>query len=106
MARPFASSRRLRRASVSVAAGRSAQVGQAGEREVLARLRVRLAHAAGVPAEQRAGRDILQHGHFRERLHDLERAREAEPRDLVGPHARDVAALETHPTAGCRDARR
>ena len=38
----------------------------------------RLAHAAGVAAEQRAGGDILEHGHVRKRLHDLERAREAE----------------------------
>ncbi len=59
-------------------------------------------HAAGAAREQRAGRDILQHGHLRERLHDLEGAREAEPRDLVRLHARDVAALETHPTARCR----
>ena len=105
MARLLASSRRLRRASVSVAAGRSAR----SARPVNARCsRARCAWASRTlpapPREQRAGGDVLQHRHLRERLHDLEGAREAEPRDLVRPHARDVAGRRSAPgprSAGC-----
>ena len=74
-------------------------VGEAGEGEMLARDGLRLAHAAGVAAEQSARGDVLHHGHLRERLHDLERAGEAEPRNLVRLHARDVVVLEAHAAA-------
>ena len=48
-----------------------------GEGELLAAMSLRLAHAAGVPAEQRAGGDVVHHRHLGERLHDLKGAGEA-----------------------------
>ena len=77
-------------------------VGEAGEcrcSRACAWASVRLSRVA---REQRAGGDVLQHRHLRERLHDLEGAREPEPRDLVGPHPGDVAAVEEHASGGRR----
>src|SRR5919204_2769701 len=71
-------------------------VGKAREFEMLAGDRPCLAHVAGMTAKQRAGGDVLHHRHPRERLHDLEGSGEAEPRDPVGPLARDVMAVEMH----------
>ena len=44
--------------------------------------------------QMRADRDVLAHGQARERLHDLEGARDAAPRELVRRHAGDVGAVE------------
>src|SRR4051812_38184238 len=69
---------------------------------MLARDVPRLTDAAGVTTEQRTGGDVIDHRHLGKRLHDLERAREAEPCDLVRPRAGDIAVLEVHPAGGRR----
>src|SRR5215471_9423331 len=83
--------------------GRSVgHVGKAGKFELLTCCRVRVVHAAGAPGKQRAGRDVLQYRHLGERLHDLEGARETEPRDLVRPPVCDVLPVEAHAAAAGR----
>src|SRR5262245_29355621 len=69
---------------------------------MLARCRVRVVHAAGAPGKERAGRGVLQHRHLGERLHDLEGARETEPRDLVRPPVCDVLPVEAYAAAAGR----
>ena len=41
----------------------------------------------------RADRDVLAHGQARERLHDLEGARDAAPREPMRRLARDIGAI-------------
>jgi hypothetical protein len=43
--------------------------------------------------------EVLEHGHARERLRDLEAPHDAEPRPLVRRELGDVAALEQDPAA-------
>src|SRR3954463_12608912 len=75
-------------------------VGQAGKGQMLARNALRLAHVAGVPAEQRPRGDVVLHGHLWKRLNDLKRAGQALPCNLVWLRARDVLAFEVD--AACR----
>jgi hypothetical protein len=44
--------------------------------------------------EQSGGSDIVERRKFRKGLHDLEGARQAEPRGLIGLDPRDVTAIE------------
>ena len=53
-----------------------------------------LGERIGGDAGVTAGQQVFQHAHLREQLAVLERAREAEPRDLVRRTAGDVLALE------------
>ncbi len=76
--------------------------GEAGELQMIAGLRMGVGKAVRVAREQRARGDVFQHRHLRERLHDLEGAGEPEPRDLVGPHPGDIAAVEDYASGGRR----
>ncbi len=95
----LASSSRLRPASVSAEAGRSANAVEAGELELLARHSIAAATLSCLPPNRAAGRDVLQHTHARKRLHDLEGAGEAARARLSnGRCAVSVDALETDVT--------
>src|SRR4051812_32379196 len=67
---------------------------------MLARNALRLAHVAGVAAEQRPRGDVVHHGHLWKRLNDLKRAGQPSPSNLVWLRARDVLAFEVD--AACR----
>jgi hypothetical protein len=47
-------------------------------------------------------RDIVKRGEFGKRLHDLEGARQAESRRLIGFHPGDVLAIERYNPRACR----
>ena len=94
MAMLLASSSRLRLASVSADAGRSAN-GASPVKSRCSRAAAMASATLAAPPEQRARRDVLQHRHLRERLHDLEGAGEAPARGLERTLRRHVLALET-----------
>ena len=85
-----ASSRRLRPATVSLAAGAIEEVGEADASRD--RLGPRERVGAAGRAQVRADGDVLAHAQAGERLHDLEGARDAAPRQHVRRHAGDVVA--------------
>ena len=100
MAMLLASSSRLRLAKVKAEAGQSAKRRQAHELELLARDGQGGRDARLRAPEQRAGRDVLQHGHARERLHDLEGAGKATACGLERALRRHVLALEPDAAGG------
>ena len=100
MAMLLASSSRLRPASVSAEAGAVGKRREPGEFELLARHGHRGGDARLRAAEQRAGRDILQDGHPRKRLHDLEGAGEPAARRLERALRRHVLALKPDAAGG------
>ena len=102
MARPLASSSRLRCAERQGGGGPVGRAAESGELQMIARLRKGIGKAGGFAGEQRTRRDVFQHGHLREWLHDLEGAGEAEPGDLVGAEPRDVAPVEGDAARGRR----
>ena len=95
IASAFASSSRLRIASVSVAADCAACGFEPDEGKMRARLLARGFQALPGLREQRRGGDIVERGEFGERLHDLEGARQSEPRRLIGLDPGDVPSRRT-----------
>src|SRR5262245_55794899 len=84
-------SRRFLSASVSVAAGMSPRpCGPVNSSS--SRARARLGDAVG--ALQRSAHDVLQRRHATERAHHLPRPRYAGATDALGPHLRDLVAVE------------
>ena len=56
----------------------------------------RSAQYARVAAQKRAERHVVEHAHRCDQLHVLERAPDAQPRDLIGRPAADRGAAEAH----------
>jgi hypothetical protein len=87
---PFAPGERQR------CGGAVSEIAQSGEGEMFTCDRLRLPNISRMPAEQGSRRHVFDNGHLGKRLHDLERSRETEPRDLVRPPILDVVTVEAH----------